>query len=182
MVSAVPGQGCLTPGFLTDSMGTYPRQFSLSRLTRPNLVFRELQHSLPVGYTDTMCKEGGVLGPQAAEAPIVNAWSTESPVPFFRVGNYAPVPDELTTFDLPVEGAIPRELNGWYLKNGPNPRHETPHWFTGDGMIHGVRLENGRAAWYRNRWVRTESFFWLWQPDQPVCHLPPGERVGGAGH
>ena len=25
-------------------------------------------------------------------------------------------------------------------------------------MIHGVRLENGRADWYRNRWVRTESF------------------------
>ncbi len=98
------------------------------------------------------------MGPQAAEAPIVNAWSTESPVPFFRVGNYAPVSDELTTFDLPVDGAIPGELNGWYLKNGPNPRHETPHWFTGDGMIHGVRLENGRAAWYRNRWVRTESF------------------------
>jgi carotenoid cleavage dioxygenase-like enzyme len=66
--------------------------------------------------------------------------------------------DELTTFDLPVDGAIPRELNGWYLRNGPNPRHGTPHWFTGDGMIHGVRLENGRATWYRNRWVRTESF------------------------
>ena len=29
---------------------------------------------------------------------------------------------------------------------------------TGDGMIHGVRLEGGRAAWYRNRWVRTDSF------------------------
>src|SRR5580700_2139679 len=98
------------------------------------------------------------MGPQAAEAPIVSAWSTESPVPFFRVGNYAPVSDELTTFDLPVDGAIPGELNGWYLKNGPRNGHETPHWFTGDGMIHGVRLENGRAAWYRNRWVRTESF------------------------
>lgn len=98
------------------------------------------------------------MAPQAAEAPIVNAWSTKSPVPFFRVGNYAPVFDELTTFDLPVEGAIPPQLNGWYLRNGPNPRHDTPHWFTGDGMIHGVRLENGRAAWYRNRWVRTESF------------------------
>jgi carotenoid cleavage dioxygenase-like enzyme len=98
------------------------------------------------------------VAPQAAEAPIVNAWSTKSPVPFFRVGNYAPVFDELTTFDLPVEGAIPPQLNGWYLRNGPNPRHDTPHWFTGDGMIHGVRLENGRAAWYRNRWVRTESF------------------------
>jgi carotenoid cleavage dioxygenase-like enzyme len=98
------------------------------------------------------------MSQQAAEPAIVNAWSTKSTVPFFRVGNYAPVFDELTTFDLPVEGAIPRELNGWYLRNGPNPRHATPHWFTGDGMIHGVRLENGRAAWYRNRWLRTESF------------------------
>jgi carotenoid cleavage dioxygenase-like enzyme len=77
---------------------------------------------------------------------------------FFQRGNYAPVADELTEFGLPVEGAIPAELDGWYLRNGPNPRQATAHWFTGDGMIHGVRLEGGRAAWYRNRWVRTESF------------------------
>jgi carotenoid cleavage dioxygenase-like enzyme len=83
---------------------------------------------------------------------------TETAVPFFRTGNYTPVSDELTAFDLQVEGAIPPELNGWYLRNGPNPRHATQHWFTGDGMVHGVRLENGRAAWYRNRWVRTDSF------------------------
>jgi carotenoid cleavage dioxygenase-like enzyme len=76
----------------------------------------------------------------------------------FATGNYAPVADELTAFDLPVQGAIPPELSGWYLRNGPNPREATGHWFTGDGMIHGVRLENGRAAWYRNRWVRTDSF------------------------
>lgn len=77
---------------------------------------------------------------------------------FFKRDNYAPVADELTQFDLPVEGAIPAELNGWYLRNGPNPRQATAHWFTGDGMIHGIRLEGGRAAWYRNRWVRTDSF------------------------
>ena len=77
---------------------------------------------------------------------------------FFQRDNYAPVADELTEFDLPVEGAIPAELDGWYLRNGPNPRQATAHWFTGDGMIHGVRIENGRAAWYRNRWVRTDSF------------------------
>jgi carotenoid cleavage dioxygenase-like enzyme len=77
---------------------------------------------------------------------------------FFRRDNYAPVADELTEFDLPVEGAIPADLDGWYLRNGPNPRFATEHWFTGDGMIHGVRIEGGRAAWYRNRWVRTESF------------------------
>jgi carotenoid cleavage dioxygenase-like enzyme len=77
---------------------------------------------------------------------------------FFLKGNYAPVTDELTEFGLPVEGAIPAELDGWYLRNGPNPRQATAHWFTGDGMIHGVRIEGGRAAWYRNRWVRTDSF------------------------
>ncbi len=77
---------------------------------------------------------------------------------FFQRDNYQPVADELTEFDLPVDGAIPAELDGWYLRNGPNPRQATAHWFTGDGMIHGVRIEGGRAAWYRNRWVRTESF------------------------
>jgi len=77
---------------------------------------------------------------------------------FFQRDNYAPVADELTEFDLTVEGAIPTELDGWYLRNGPNPRVATGHWFSGDGMIHGIRVEGGRAAWYRNRWVRTESF------------------------
>ena len=74
------------------------------------------------------------------------------------LGNYAPVTDELTAYDLPVTGSIPPELTGWYLRNGPNP-HEanTGHWFLGDGMVHGVRLENGRAKAYRNRWVRTKS-------------------------
>ncbi len=89
-------------------------------------------------------------------------------VEFFLQGNYAPVADELTEFDLPVEGAIPAELDGWYLRNGPNPRTAPKHWFAGDGMIHGVRIEGGRAAWYRNRWVRTESFvetFPLYNPD-----------------
>ena len=76
----------------------------------------------------------------------------------FNVGNYAPVADELTEYDLPVHGAIPPELDGWYLRNGPNPRSATGHWFTGDGMLHGVRIEGGQAKWYRNRWVRTDSF------------------------
>ncbi len=76
----------------------------------------------------------------------------------FAVGNYAPVPDELTEYDLTVVGAIPPDLDGWYLRNGPNPREATGHWFTGDGMIHGVRIEGGAAKWYRNRWVRTDSF------------------------
>lgn len=71
-------------------------------------------------------------------------------------GNYAPVTEELTAHDLPVTGAIPPELSGWYLRNGPNPAEAASgHWFFGDGMVHGVRIENGRAVSYRNRWVRT---------------------------
>jgi carotenoid cleavage dioxygenase len=100
-------------------------------------------------------------------ADSVNA-ADEAGTPFHMRGNYAPVPDELTEYDLPVEGAIPPELDGWYLRNGSNPRSPTGHWFIGDGMVHGVRIENGAAKWYRNRWIRTESFdnsFPVYNPD-----------------
>jgi len=74
-------------------------------------------------------------------------------------GNYAPVETELTAYDLPVTGQIPPGLSGWYLRNGPNPHDAASgHWFFGDGMIHGVRIEAGRAVSYRNRWVRTSTF------------------------
>ncbi|MEV4257164.1 carotenoid oxygenase family protein, partial [Spirillospora sp. NPDC049652] len=75
-------------------------------------------------------------------------------------GHRAPVPDETTAHDLPVTGVLPAELNGRYLRNGPNPRPGEPsgHWFTGHGMVHGIRLRDGRAEWYRNRWVRTRRF------------------------
>jgi carotenoid cleavage dioxygenase-like enzyme len=95
------------------------------------------------------------LQPALMTATTVDA---QTVFPVFRTGNYAPVHDELTAFDLQVEGSIPADLNGWYLRNGPNPRAGAGHWCVGDGMVHGIRLENGRAAWYRNRWVRTESF------------------------
>jgi carotenoid cleavage dioxygenase len=76
--------------------------------------------------------------------------------PWHLSDNYGPVADELTSFDLQVTGAIPPELCGLYVRNGANPKSGTSsHWFMGDGMVHGVRLESGRAVWYRNRWVRT---------------------------
>ena len=40
---------------------------------------------------------------------------------FYLSGNYGPVADEVTAFDLPVIGELPAELNGRYLRNGPNP-------------------------------------------------------------
>ncbi|HEX7669079.1 MAG TPA: carotenoid oxygenase family protein, partial [Polyangiaceae bacterium] len=57
---------------------------------------------------------------------------------------------------LEVEGAIPPELEGLYLRNGSNPKHGDPgHWFIGNGMVHGVRLKGGKAVWYRNRYIQT---------------------------
>lgn len=72
--------------------------------------------------------------------------------------NVAPVTEEINVVDLPVTGTLPKQLSGRYLRNGPNPRHPTDHWFAGDGMVHGVRLREGKASWYRNRFVRTDSF------------------------
>lgn len=75
-------------------------------------------------------------------------------------GNFAPVREELTTFDLPVTGRVPEELQGRFLRIGPNPvTDEDPasyHWFTGTGMAHGLRLRDGKAEWYRNRFVRSD--------------------------
>ena len=61
----------------------------------------------------------------------------------------APVDNEVTAFDLEVTGEIPKQLEGRWLRNGPNPfgsvDSEDYHWFLGDGMIHGVRLREGKA-------------------------------------
>ncbi len=92
-------------------------------------------------------------------APEAPAAAGLKPNPFLT-GAHAPMTGELTIEDLPVVGAIPAALDGRYLRIGPNPLAadpETYHWFTGDGMIHGLRLEGGRALWYRNRWVRSEA-------------------------
>jgi carotenoid cleavage dioxygenase-like enzyme len=77
--------------------------------------------------------------------------------PLWMDGPLAPVPDEIDAQDLPVTGTLPAELTGRYFRNGPNPApgEETRHWFSGHGMVHGIRFRDGRAEWYRNRWVRT---------------------------
>ncbi|GAA3147835.1 carotenoid oxygenase family protein [Nonomuraea salmonea] len=74
-------------------------------------------------------------------------------------GGFAPATEEITAFGLEVTGRIPAELNGRFLRNGPNPLGlDDPgaaHLLIGEGMVHGVRLRDGRAEWYRNRWVRS---------------------------
>ena len=77
---------------------------------------------------------------------------------------YAPVPvkaelDDWTEMEL-LEGEVPVELNGYFLRNSSNPQF-TPankyHWFDGDGFIQGIHLSGGKAR-FKGKFVRTRKF------------------------
>src|SRR5262249_30646455 len=121
--------------------------------------------------------EGG--GPALAEEKKKHAWPNN---PFLQ-GNFGPVEEEVTADDLKGIGQLPAELDGMYSRNGPNPQFPPLggyHWFEGDGMLHGVRIRDGKAS-YRNRWVRTAA----WGVENkagkalyPSFTDPPSKRVG----
>ncbi|KAJ3673008.1 hypothetical protein LUZ60_006382 [Juncus effusus] len=73
-------------------------------------------------------------------------------------GNFAPVKEETPPCaDLPVRGVLPECLNGEFVRVGPNPKFVPVsgyHWFDGDGMIHGMRIKDGKAT-YVSRYVKT---------------------------
>lgn len=78
----------------------------------------------------------------------------------YLMDGYAPVDTEIDAEHLTVIGEIPSDLNGLYVRNGPNPQHAPGgryHWFDGDGMLHAIHFRDGTAS-YRNRWVRTIGF------------------------
>ena len=74
-------------------------------------------------------------------------------------GVFAPVPDEHDVADLTVQGAIPADLRGAYLRNGPNPQFPPLGSYTfpleGDAMLHGIFVDDDRSVRYRNRFVWT---------------------------
>jgi carotenoid cleavage dioxygenase-like enzyme len=84
-------------------------------------------------------------GPEAAVSPYLE-------------GVFAPIENEIDA-QCTVVGDLPHDLAGVFVRNGSNPMF-TPkgryHWFDGDGMLHALHLENGRAT-YRNRYVRTRA-------------------------
>ena len=83
---------------------------------------------------------------------------------------YAPVEDERTDANLEVIGEIPKDMSGAYVQNNPNPKYPPEglyHWFDGDGMIHGVQLDNGVGT-YRNRYVQTKGFQAEQEAQQPL--------------
>jgi len=102
-------------------------------------------------------------------------------------GNNAPVTDESVFENMQIIGTVPTDLNGIYVRNGPNafyPPNWRYHAYDGDGMLHAVQFQHGKVT-YRNRWVQTQGLqeeraagHALWQglkepmrtdrPDQPL--------------
>jgi carotenoid cleavage dioxygenase-like enzyme len=90
---------------------------------------------------------------------------------------YRPVTAETDITDPSVTGRIPQALAGTLLRVGANPlgpvdpdRHND---LTGDPMVHGLQIKDGRVEWYRNRWVRTDKVA------RALGELPtPGPRHG----
>jgi len=115
-------------------------------------------------------------------------------------GPMAPVSDELVLTDLPVKGKIPDDLNGVYLRNGPNPKFKPKgayHVFDGDGMLHAGQFRNGKFT-YRNKFIHTADFkkkeaageeiFWgvrntlKGSKDKPMADVSNTDAVAHAGN
>lgn len=90
--------------------------------------------------------------------PAIDAYNRESA---YGLRGFDPVHDELDRVELAVQGTLPGDLQGVYLRNGTNRQFaETRsrlHMFNGAGMLHQVQIRDGRA-WYSNTYIRTPRF------------------------
>ncbi|KAK6251612.1 hypothetical protein SCA6_005617 [Theobroma cacao] len=79
---------------------------------------------------------------------------------FVLSGNFASV-DELPPTDCEViQGSLPSCLDGAYIRNGPNPQYQPRgpyHLFDGDGMLHSLRISQGKAT-LCSRFVKTYKY------------------------
>ena len=97
-------------------------------------------------------------GDSATMSATVERPGPEAEFSPYLEGVFAPIADEIDA-ECVVVSDLPEDLVGVFVRNGSNPMF-TPkgryHWFDGDGMLHALHLENGRAT-YRNRYVRTDA-------------------------
>lgn len=85
--------------------------------------------------------------------------------------NFAPVLDELPPTECEIiHGSLPPSLNGAYIRNGPNPQflpRGPYHLFDGDGMLHAIRIRDGKAT-LCSRYVKTYKYSVEKQTGSPV--------------
>ena len=100
---------------------------------------------------------GVMLGGLAVTSVGVDMLGITTKKNYYLQGNYAPVKNIISETGLKVTGQIPKDLSGLFVRNGPNPmssvNEKKHHWFLGEGMLHGIRLDSGNALWYKNKLV-----------------------------
>lgn len=83
-----------------------------------------------------------------------------SEMPAMR-GFFAPQRFEADVLECEVEGTIPPELSGAFVRVGSDwyypPKHADDTPFNQEGYISRFRIKNGRAS-YKGRWIRTPRF------------------------
>lgn len=118
------------------------------------------------------------------QAPIASTLQTSDHA--YLTGPWTPQSEEFNVAELEViEGAVPVDLDGVYLRNTQNQLHQPLgfyHPFDGDGMVHQIDFQAGKAS-YRNRFVRTAGFaaerdaqasLWGGIVDSPMLSQRPG--------
>lgn len=78
----------------------------------------------------------------------------------YRTGVWRPQHREYDAWDMDVEGQIPDDLSGVYIRNTETATFEPAkryHPFDGDGLLHSISFDNGEAR-YASRFVRTDAF------------------------
>ena len=107
-------------------------------------------------------------------------------------GAWTPLLEEVNATDMRVlEGAIPGDIDGVYLRNTQNPVYQSIgryHPFDGDGMVHMISFKDGQAS-YRNRFVATKGLgaeqeaghrLWAGLMEDPRLSERPGWGAHGA--
>lgn len=95
---------------------------------------------------------------QFREKCIQGARNKLSTSPFLK-GNFAPVHQEIYRENLEVHGSLPNDLQGIYMRNGPNPQFPPFSYtypFDGDGMVHALYFTD-KGVHYRNRFILTDQ-------------------------
>jgi len=97
--------------------------------------------------------------------------------------NFTPVSSEVEVFDLlTVDGQLPKQLKGVLYRNGPNPQFppmgELHHWFLGEGMVHAIKVEDGKVS-YQNKWVRTPQYLTQKMANERLVPTSFEELFGG---
>ncbi len=78
----------------------------------------------------------------------------------YRTGVWRPQHTTYDAWDMPVEGEIPEDLSGVYIRNTETAVFEPIkryHPFDGDALLHSISFDNGEAR-YASSFVKTDGF------------------------